>query len=231
MRAKFDNQLEILNTDLIEMGALCEEAISFAVKALIANDKTLAYKAIETEKRIDDKEREIEGLCLKLLLQQQPVAKDLRQISSALKMITDMERIGDQAADIAEIVTFIDLTEGRKYVHIPEMTEAAIAMVTDSINAFVRRDIEQARAVINNDDIVDNLFNRIKKELCTLIAREPEIGEQVIDILMIAKYLERIGDHATNIAGWVEFSITGEHPQFSDLKSPEQNRPAHTGEN
>lgn len=215
MRAEFDSQLEKLHTDLIEMGSLCEQAISFAISALIQNDITLAHKAIDIEKNIDDMERGIEGLCLKLLLQQQPVAKDLRQISAALKMITDMERIGDQAADIAEIITFIDLSEGRKYVHIPEMAEAAAKMVTESINAFVRGDIELARQVICNDDIVDNLFNRIKKELSEVISREPEIGEQVIDILMIAKYLERIGDHATNIAGWVEFSITGQHTQRS----------------
>jgi len=215
MRAKFDSQLEKLHTDLIEMGALCEQAIRFAIEALIQNDITLAHKAIDIEKSIDDMERGIESLCLKLLLQQQPVAKDLRQISAALKMITDMERIGDQAADIAEIVTFIDLSEGRKYVHIPEMAEAASKMVTESINAFVRGDVELARQVICNDDIVDNLFNRIKTELSGVISKEPEIGEQVIDILMIAKYLERIGDHATNIAGWVEFSITGQHAQKS----------------
>ncbi len=213
MRAKFESQLEKLHTDLIEMGSLCEQAISFAVGSLIQNDITLAHKAIDIEKSIDDKEREIENLCLKLLLQQQPVARDLRQISAALKMITDMERIGDQAADIAEIVTFIDLSEGRKFVHIPEMAEAAAKMVTDSITAFVRGDIDLSRQVICNDDIVDNLFNQIKKELSSVIRKEPEIGEQVIDILMIAKYLERIGDHAVNIAVWVEFSITGQHAQ------------------
>lgn len=213
MRAKFDSQLDKLHTDLIEMGSLCEQAISFAIAALIQNDVKLAHNAIEIEKNIDDKEREIEGFCLKLLLQQQPVAKDLRQISSALKMITDMERIGDQAADIAEIVTFIDLSEGRKYVHIPQMADAAAKMVTESITAFVRGDIELAHQVICNDDIVDDYFNRVKRELSDIISKEPEIGQQVIDILMIAKYLERIGDHATNIAGWVEFSITGQHSQ------------------
>ncbi len=224
MRTKFDSQLEKLHTDLIEMGSLCEQAISFAINALIQNNVALAHKAIDIEKSIDDMEREIEGLCLKLLLQQQPVARDLRQISAALKMITDMERIGDQAADIAEIITFIDLSERPKYIHIPEMAEAASKMVTDSINAFVRGDIELARQVFSDDDTVDDFFNRIKKELSEIIRKEPEIGEQVIDILMIAKYLERIGDHATNIAGWVEFSITGQHAQKKDPEDLNNNQ-------
>lgn len=211
MRNKFDTQLDELNNDLILMGALCENAIASAVKALMTYDLPLAEKTISSEKQIDTKEREIESLCLKLLLQQQPVAKDLRLISSALKMITDMERIGDQAADIAEIVTYIDLSESRNKVRIADMAEAVIKMVTESIDAFVRRDLELANSVIKYDDVVDALFTSIKNDLISLISSDMKYGEQAIDILMIAKYLERIGDHATNIAEWVVFAITGTH--------------------
>ncbi|HAN22080.1 MAG: phosphate transport system regulatory protein PhoU [Clostridiales bacterium GWF2_36_10] len=213
MRNKFDLQLEELNNDLISMGALCETAIANAVKALNNNDMILAEKAIITEKEIDQKEKDIETLCLKLLLQQQPVAKDLRLISSALKMITDMERIGDQAADIAEIVTFIDLSESKNNVHISDMAEATRKMVTESIDAFVKRDLGLAHSVIGYDDVVDNLFTTIKKDLIELIASDIKYGEQALDILMIAKYLERIGDHAVNIAEWVVFAITGTHKE------------------
>lgn len=195
------------------MGALCENAIACAVKALLNYDLPLADNAIKAEKTIDQKERDIESLCLKLLLQQQPVAKDLRLISSALKMITDMERIGDQAADIAEIVTYIDLSESKNKVHISDMAEAVIKMVTESIDAFVKRDLELANTVIDYDDVVDGLFTTIKKDLMNLIAGDKNYGEQAIDILMISKYLERIGDHAVNIAGWVVFAITGTHKE------------------
>ncbi|HZJ77980.1 MAG TPA: phosphate signaling complex protein PhoU [Clostridia bacterium] len=211
MRNKFEAQLEILNNDLIAMGALCENAIACAIKALNNNDKGLAEKVIEADKRIDTSEKDIESLCLKLILQQQPVARDLRLISAALKMITDMERIGDQAADIAEIVTFVDLSESKNYVHIAEMAQAAIKMVTDSIDAFVKRNLELAMSVIDYDDVVDNLFMEIKNDLIELISTDKSNGEQALDILMIAKYLERIGDHAENIAEWVVFSITGKH--------------------
>lgn len=213
MRNKFDTQLEELNNDLILMGALCENAIACAVKALMNNDMSLAESAIKAEKEIDQKDRDIESLCLKLLLQQQPVAKDLRLISSALKMVTDMERIGDNAADIAQIVTFIDLSESKNNVHITDMAQATIKMVTESIDAFVKRDLELANAVIEYDDVVDDLFKRTKKDLIDLIACDVKYGEQAIDILMIAKYLERIGDHAANIAEWVVFSITGTHKE------------------
>lgn len=213
MRNKFDIQLEELNDDLIVMGALCENAIACAVKALKNNDIELAKEAIKVEKEIDQKEKDIESLCLKLLLQQQPVAKDLRLISSALKMITDMERIGDQAADIAEIFTYIDLAESKNNIHISDMAEATIKMVTDSIDAFVKRDLDLANAVIKYDDIVDELFTKIKNDLIQLIACDTKYGEQALDILMIAKYLERIGDHAVNIAEWVVFSITGTHEE------------------
>lgn len=211
MRNKFDIQLEMLNNSLISMGALCENAIACAMKALVNNDNSLAKHAIEVDKEIDQKEKDIESLCLKLLLQQQPVARDLRAISSALKMITDMERIGDQAADIAEIVTFTDLSESRNKVHITDMAQAVIKMVTESIDAFVKKDLQLAEDVIEYDDVVDDLFNKVKKDTVTFIASEASQGEQAVDIIMIAKYLERIGDHATNIAEWVVFSITGNH--------------------
>jgi phosphate transport system protein len=213
MRSRLDAQLETLNNSLITMGALCENAIASAVKALMNNDLTLAKKVLATEAEIDQKEKDIESLCLKLILQQQPVAKDLRLISAALKMITDMERIGDQARDISEIVSYIDLSSSINKVHISDMAEATIKMVVDSIDAFVKRDLQLAESVIEYDDVVDNLFSKIKDDVITLITNDPKSGEQFVDIIMIAKYLERIGDHATNIAEWVVFSITGVHKE------------------
>jgi phosphate transport system protein len=195
------------------MGALCENAIASAVKALLHNDMSLSKKAIETEVELDQMEKDIERLCLRLLLQHHPVAGDLRLISAALKMITDMERIGDQAADIAEIVTYVDLTDNINKVRIADMAKATIKMVTESIDAFVKRDLKVAEDVIDYDDVVDDLFNKIKDDAIALITENPEYGEQFVDIVMIAKYLERIGDHATNIAEWVVFSITGEHKE------------------
>ncbi len=211
MRIAFDDMLEQLHVELIKMGALCEDAITCAVKALLDGDTEMVSKAFAAEKAIDEKEREIEAFCMKLLLRQQPVARDLRTISSALKMISDMERIGDQAADIAEITRFIsgDRIFGR--LHIKEMAVAAVKMVTDSINSFVKSDVAAAAAVISDDDRVDELFIKVKKELISLIAQSPENGEYCIDVMMVAKYLERIGDHATNIAEWVEYSVTGVH--------------------
>ena len=211
MRNRFQMQLEELNNDLITMGALCEKAISDAVKALLDSDERLTEKIHDREKEIDHKEREIEGLCMKLLLQQQPVAKDLRTISSALKMITDMERIGDQADDIGELVRFCNLNDSECRKDISAMSEAVSAMVKGSIDAFVKKDIEAAKAVIDSDDIVDDLFIKIKCDIIRMIAEEPTSGENAIDIVMTAKYLERIGDHATNIAEWVEYSLTGSH--------------------
>lgn len=210
MRNKFEEQLEQLNVELIEMGSMCEQTIANAIKSLIAKDIDLAKQVMDKDAEIDNKEREIEGLCLKMLLQQQPVARDLRQISSALKMITDMERIGDQAADIAEIVTVADIS-AENFLDIAKMGEATMKMVTDSIDAYVRRDLELARQVIEDDDIVDDYFDQIKNELIEIISENVNNGEYAIDLLMIAKYFERIGDHATNIAEWVEFSIIGEH--------------------
>lgn len=212
MRSRFDEQLEKLNTSLVEMGAMIEYAIETASKALVDRDVPLAKEVIAIDKKTDEKEREIENLCLKLLLQQQPVARDLRLISAALKMITDMERISDQAADIAEIVTMLD---GRPYIkpltHIPEMAKESIWMVRSAIDAFVRHDLTLAEKVVAHDDVVDDLFNVVKNELIQLISRNIEDGEQALDLLMIAKYMERIGDHAVNIAEWVAFSITGIH--------------------
>ena len=211
MRNKFDHQLEKLNLELITMGALCEDAISASVKGLLDDNDELCQKAVSTEEEINRKERDIESICMKLLLEQQPVARDLRVISSALKMISDMERIGDQAYDIAEIAKFIKNSNVKSRVHIKEMAAAAIKMVTDSVDSFIKKDIELARAVMDYDDKVDNLFNCIKDELVQLISEDRANGEFCIDLLMIAKYLERIGDHAVNIAEWVEYSITGTH--------------------
>lgn len=213
MRNRFDTQLDQLNNQLISMGALCENAIAIAVKSLMNNDIVLAKSVKTTEIEIDQKEKDIESLCLKLLLQQHPVAGDLRLISAALKMITDMERIGDQAADIAEIVAYVDLTDNINKLHISDMATATIKMVTDSIDAFVKRDLKLAEEVIAYDDVVDELFCKIKKDVISLITNNQKDGEHFVDIIMIAKYLERIGDHATNIAEWVVFSITGEHKE------------------
>ena len=211
MRNKFDSQLEKLNLELITMGSLCEDAISASVKGFLDDDDALCRKAVETEDEINLKERDIESICMKLLLEQQPVARDLRVISSALKMISDMERIGDQAYDIAEIAKFIKNSNVKSKIHIKDMAAAATKMVTDSVDSFVKKDVELARAVMAYDDKVDNLFNCVKDELVQLITEDKANGEFCIDLLMIAKYLERIGDHAVNIAEWVEYSITGTH--------------------
>lgn len=212
MRNKFDAQLQQLCDELIQMGALVESAIANAANAITTQNKSLAEKAISFDNEVDQKEKDIERLCLKLLLQQQPVASDLRLISAALKMITDMERIGDQAADIAEIsMTLNDTAYIKKLDHIPEMARATIHMVNTSIDAFVRNDLELAKSVIEADDLVDNLFVTIKDDLVNLIREDVKNSEGAMDLLMVAKYFERIGDHATNIAEWVEFSITGHH--------------------
>ncbi len=212
IRSRFDRELDLLNSELIEMGNLVESAIKIAITALKEQNVELAKRIIKEDNEIDDMERKIEQRCLKLLLQQQPVAKDLRFISSALKMITDMERIGDQAADISEIaIGLAGQTYLKELVHIPQMADVAIEMVKTSIDSFVRRDIELVKKVISYDDKVDELFDIIKDELVDLIRENIEYKEQVVDLLMIAKYLERIGDHAENIAEWVYFAIEGEH--------------------
>ena len=214
MRRQFDQQLALLNRELIEMGALCEEVIALASKALTEGDPALAARVapLDTRDRPEGA-RPSRSLCLKLLLQQQPVARDLRQISAALKMITDMERIGDQAQDIAEIVTFL---EGRTAEHddiLCQMARATISMVTESVDAFVKHDTIKAEAVLAADDTVDAYFRQVKQALISRIAADPGDGEYALDLLMIAKYFERIGDHATNIAEWVIFSITGRHKE------------------
>ena len=213
MRNKFDEQLAQLNREMIEMGALCEEVIALSSKALTENDRELAAKVAPLDSEIDQKERDIENLCLRLLLQQQPVARDLRQISAALKMITDMERIGDQAEDIAEIVTFLKGRTGQNDDLLREMARSTIKMVTESVDAFVKHDIMLAEKVVAYDDVVDNYFEQVKDELIARIAENPDDGEYALDLLMIAKYFERIGDHAVNIAEWVMFSVTGVHKE------------------
>lgn len=213
MRSRFDEQLEMLNRKMIEMGAECENIIALAAQALLDGNVEDAKKAKHQGQRIDQMERDIEAICLKLLLQQQPVARDLRVISAALKMITDMERIGDQAEDIAEIIVFLGGRTGTECDGISKMAEATIKMVNDSIDAYVRKDIELSRAVCAYDDIVDNDFRQIKDSLIKMIADNTADGEYAIDLLMIAKYFERIGDHAVNIAEWVEFSVTGVHKE------------------
>lgn len=217
MRNRFDKELEQLNVELITMGALCEDAISASIKGLFENNSTMLKKAVETDSRIDQKERDIESLCMKLLLQQQPVARDLRTISSALKMISDMERIGDQASDIAEIAEIIGGNRVISEIHIRDMATAAIKMVTDSVDSFVRKDLELAYFVMDYDDTVDDLFVEIKNEIISFVSKNQNDSEYCIDLLMVAKYLERIGDHAVNIAEWVEYSLTGRHKQESNI--------------
>ena len=213
MRSKFDEQLALLNRDLTKMGSLCEEALALAAKALANADGETAAKIAPIDSEIDQMERTIESLCLKLLLQQQPVARDLRQISAALKMITDMERIGDQASDIAEIIGFLNGRIGTDAQYICQMAVAAMRMVTESVEAYVKRDVAMAEATIQHDDVVDDLFLKVKNSLIQMISENPKDGEYALDLLMIAKYFERIGDHATNIAEWVVFSVTGVHEQ------------------
>ena len=216
MRKHYNEQLAQLNTELITMGALCEEAISGAAKYLIENDESLKERIFEADSKIDQKERDIETLCMKLILQQQPVPKDLRVISSALKMISDMERIGDQASDIAEIVCFVNQSSIGSKVHIADMARATINMVTDSVESFVKNDIDLAYEVIKHDDVVDDLFIKVKNELISGVKEGANDAEALIDLLMIAKYFERIGDHAENIAEWVIYSMTGKHKTIKD---------------
>lgn len=213
MRTRFDEQLEQLHVELITMGALCEEAITLALKSLFDRDRSLVSVVLEKDGEIDRKERDIEALCMRLLLQQQPVARDLRTISSALKMISDMERIGDQAQDIADMAKFVKVQEIAHKMNIGKMAEATIKMVTESIDSFVKKDLDSAAAVVKYDDVVDDLFLKVKADLPQLIKNDPQNAEYYIDLIMVAKYFERIGDHAENIAQWVEYSITGTHDE------------------
>lgn len=209
MRDYYDEQLTKLHTQMMAMGGMCEKAISEATQALTEGNTELAREVMEGDTRINQQEREIESMCMKLLLHQQPVAGDLRRVSAALKMVTDMERIGDQAADIAENVLQMNEKLPEKFLHICKMAAAAMKMVTDSVNAYVDRDLELARRVIQSDDKVDELFLKVRGEILDAIREDKSRGEEILDLFMIIKYYERIGDHATNIAEWVEYSITG----------------------
>lgn len=211
MRNKFDEQLALLNVEMVKMGSLCELAISNAVRGLLESNGEMLRLVADTDSEIDEKEREIENMCFKLLLQQQPVARDLRTISAALKMISDMERIGDQASDIAEIAVTARGNLVLNHTHLKAMASAASAMVTEAIKSFVNRDLTLAHKVMGDDDVVDEHFEEVKREIICLIRKEEVSAEASLDLLMIAKYLERIADHAVNVAEWVEFSITGQH--------------------
>lgn len=210
MREHFEEELSKLSNALVEMGALCEDAISCAVKYLLKNDAQMKENAAEAEKQIDQKEREIETMCMRLLIQQQPVATDFRMITSSLKMISDMERIGDQALDIAEIAEYVT-DDIKSKINIKEMAETTVKMVMNSVDSYVRKDIDIANSVIGLDDTVDALFDKAKSELINVIRTENENAEGLLDLLMVAKYFERIGDHAENIAEWVIFAVTGNH--------------------
>ena len=211
MRSKFDQQLALLNEELTQMGETCAKAIGLAAQALDEQNASTAAPVAELEEQTNEQERSIEALCLKLLLQQQPVARDLRQISAALKMITDLERIGDQAEDIAEIVISGQVNEGEELLR--DMAASTIKMVTESVDAYVKHDTMLAEKVIAEDDIVDGWFDRVKHTLIRRMTADPGEGERAVDLLMIAKYFERIGDHAVNVAQWVIFSVTGTHKE------------------
>lgn len=212
MRNRFDEQLKVLNDNLVDFGSMVEMAIESAINALVNKDIELAKKIIDANDEVDRFEKDIENQCLKLLLQQQPVARDLRLISSVLKMITDMERIGHHAADISEItIIMADTSYIKKLEHIQKMGKETMVMLVKSIEAFVNKDIEEAETVINHDDIVDDLFAKVKDELVNIIHDDVNAGEQAANLLLVAKYLEKIGDHAVNISEWVIFSITGQH--------------------
>lgn len=211
MREYYTAQLETLNTNMIQMGALCEDAISAAIQSLLEDDRTIAKKVADTELEIDQMERDIERQCMRLLLMQQPVATDLRVVSSALRMIADLERIGDQAFDIADITKSGSFQGFSGKVHIKEMAKAAIHMVTDSVDSYVKQDVQLAMRVTEEDDVVDELFLKVRRELAELIHTDQNASEQALDLLMIAKYLERIGDHAVNVSEWVIYSVTGKH--------------------
>ncbi len=216
MRMRFDEQLQQLNLEMIKLGVLCEDAITNSIEALFLSGDTekrqrLTEKVMETEDDIDHKERQLENLCMKLLLRQQPVACDLRIVSSVLKMISDFERIGDQSADIAELARHLADTDLARRVRIRQMASETAKMVTDCVDAFVNKDLDGCRRVYEHDDVVDAMFLEVRTELIDLIKMDSENSGSYLDLLMTAKYLERIADHAVNIAGWVEYSITGVH--------------------
>ena len=208
MRSKFDEQLAELNNEMINMGIMIEKSISKAIEALNKRDEVLAKEIMEGDSRIDQAQKKIENICFNLLIQQQPVASDLRTITAAMKMVTDMERIGDHAADISEMTIFMGQDSViNNFEHISKMASETVLMLNHSIEAYVERNRKKAREVIEHDDIVDSLFNDVKKDIISLIKNNPGDGEEATDLLMVAKYFERIGDHATNIAEWVIFSL------------------------
>ncbi len=212
MRTVFEKQLKEINNELIEMGELIKESVRIAIKGLINKDTDVLEAVITSDSRVNEKEKKIEKLCLQVLLKQQPVAKDLREVLATLKMITDMERIGDQAADICEVtLRLIKKNSTEKLDELQEVAKESMLMVMQSLDSFVKKDLDLAREVIKHDDVVDSLFLSIKKELIELMSEKVETGEEAANLLMIAKYFERIGDHSTNIAEWVIFSMTGEH--------------------
>ena len=223
MRNVYNEQLRMLHQNMTEMGAQCESAVSLAVQAVTLGSEELAARVFEVDAGIDKMERDIESLCLKLLLKQQPVASDLRDISSALKMISDLERIGDQASDIADLYRYTSGAEDKTSADLREMAQESVKMVNESIDAFVRRDLVMAREVIAYDDVVDRWFERIKTDLIAAISADNTKGEYYLDLLMVAKYLERIGDHATNIAEWVEYSILGKRSKDGVFPDEKQN--------
>ncbi|MDD6194501.1 MAG: phosphate signaling complex protein PhoU [Lachnospiraceae bacterium] len=208
MRSKFDEQLAELNNQMTNMGIMIEDSIAKAVTAMSKKDEELAKSVMEGDAEIDHAQKKIESICFNLLIQQQPVAKDLRTITAAMKMVTDMERIGDHAADISEMTIFMGEGERQAdFVHINKMASETVLMLHWSIEAYVEKDMEKAKAVIAHDDIVDRLFDEAKKDIIALILKNPKDGEEATDLLMVAKYFERIGDHATNIAEWVIYSL------------------------
>lgn len=217
MRSKFDMQLEELKKEMTGMGMLCENAISKTSQALLRCDTALAAELPELLNQVTQKERDIESICLKLLLHQQPVARDLRTVSAALKMVTDAQRIGTQSTDISEIIALGNIREIPDTLPIRQMSEAVITMVSGSIDAFVKQDGKIAKQVIEYDDVVDGYFDAMKSSLIKLLKESSANGEAIIDLLMIAKYFERIGDHAANIAKWVLFSLTG---SFASEQNP-----------
>ena len=213
MRDLFQEQLKELNRELTIMGSACEEILALSAQSLTDYTESLSKKVSVIGSRIDEGYRTIENICMRLLLRQQPVAGDLRVISAAMKMITDMERIGDQAEDIVEIVPHIVAYHDEKFHTIRDMANETQVMVTEAVDAYVRQDLDLARKVMSHDDVVDDYFCRMKNGIIDMIAQDPNYGEYALDLLMIAKYFERIGDHCTNIAEWVEFSVTGVHKE------------------
>ena len=208
MRSKFDEQLNMLNQEMMHMGTMIEERIQKAIEALIDGNTDLAKEIMDSDNEVDREQKIIESVCFNLLMQQQPVARDLRVISAAMKMVTDMERIGDHAADISEMTIMMQSTSYPSQLEdIKKMASETVLMLIRSIEAYVEKDMEKARKVIAHDDVVDELFDRNKSDIIEMIHKDPTQGEQAVDLLMIAKYFERIGDHATNIAEWVIFAL------------------------